>query len=51
MMEGPDWCLRLKASPLFSTFKMLIDKLPPFPQNLPGALPSFALGFLLCQLC
>lgn len=41
MMEGPVWCLRLQASPLFSTFKTLIDKLPPFPQNLPG--PSLLL--------
>lgn len=37
-MEGPVWCLGLKASPLFSTFKTLIDKVPPFPQNPPGAL-------------
>ena len=43
MMEGPVWCLRLKACPLFSTFKMLIDKLPPFPQTCQG-LPSFCFG-------
>lgn len=48
-MEGPVCCPRLKACPLLSTFKMLIDKLP-FPQTCRGP-PSFALGFLICQLC